>query len=482
MELTFKTKNKRQLEAAMCWNDDLTEQILYGGAKGGGKSYLGCSLIFGDALTYPETHYFIARKELTDLRKFTIPSIHEVFSNWGLKVDDYANFNGQDNCYTLYNKSKVYLIACKEEPSDPLFERLGSMQMTRGWIEEAGEVAEAAKANLWLSVGRWKNDIFGLKKKLLLTANPKKGWMKRDFIDPYQSGILPDNRKFIPAFVSDNKYMSADYIKTLSEIKDDATRERLFLGNWDYDEDKNSMVSEEALSDAFEMAIVKDGQRYLIIDVARFGDDSTVFALWDGLELIKVEKYSKQDTQETIRRARDFASANRVPYSNILIDADGIGGSVVDGMPGVRSFIALARPVPTPTEIRGKLSRIESHLVPKTVYANLKAQCAFKLAELINEHQIAFRVPEYRGVIIEELTALLKQKDKDEEGRLKIVPKDEVKTAIGHSPDLGDTIIYRVWFELNKLAGSNGISSAAIEKQKYIWAQNEKKILNDSTR
>jgi hypothetical protein len=33
------------------------------------------SLIFGDALIYPETHYFIARQELIDLRKFTIPTI-----------------------------------------------------------------------------------------------------------------------------------------------------------------------------------------------------------------------------------------------------------------------------------------------------------------------------------------------------------------------------------------------------------------------
>lgn len=37
--------------------------------------------------------------------------------------------------------------------------------MTRGWIEEAGEVSEDAKKNLWISIGRWKNEIYGLKKK-----------------------------------------------------------------------------------------------------------------------------------------------------------------------------------------------------------------------------------------------------------------------------------------------------------------------------
>lgn len=64
------------------------------GAKAGGKSFLGASLIFGDALIYPETQYYIARQELIDLRKFTIPTIYEVFQKWGIKPDDYMSFNG----------------------------------------------------------------------------------------------------------------------------------------------------------------------------------------------------------------------------------------------------------------------------------------------------------------------------------------------------------------------------------------------------
>src|SRR5689334_7274601 len=157
MKIKFTTRNQKQIEAVDAWIDPDIEEILYGGAKGGGKSFLGCSLIFGDALIYPGTHYYIARKELNDLRKYTIPSIHEVFEKWGLKIQDYAPFNGQDNIFNLHNGSKVYLISCSPIPSDPMFERFGSMQMTRGWIEEAGEVEEAAKSNLWLATGRWKN-------------------------------------------------------------------------------------------------------------------------------------------------------------------------------------------------------------------------------------------------------------------------------------------------------------------------------------
>jgi hypothetical protein len=40
MEIIFKTKNQKQLEAAGYWIDNETEQILFGGAKAGGKSFL----------------------------------------------------------------------------------------------------------------------------------------------------------------------------------------------------------------------------------------------------------------------------------------------------------------------------------------------------------------------------------------------------------------------------------------------------------
>jgi hypothetical protein len=45
---------------------------------------------------------------------------------------------------------------------------------------------------------------YGLKKKLLLTANQKKGWMKREFVDPFKAGILAISRKFVSSLATDN--------------------------------------------------------------------------------------------------------------------------------------------------------------------------------------------------------------------------------------------------------------------------------------
>jgi phage terminase large subunit len=119
MELEFRTRNPKQYQAAKDWHDTETEQILYGGAKYGGKSYLGASLIFIDALTYPETQYFIARQELVDLSSFTLPTVREVFKNLNLEFNDYCSYNGQSHIFNLKNGSQVHLIACKPEPRDP---------------------------------------------------------------------------------------------------------------------------------------------------------------------------------------------------------------------------------------------------------------------------------------------------------------------------------------------------------------------------
>ena len=483
MQLQFKTKNPKQLTAAELWINNTTEEILYGGAKGGGKSFLGANLIFGDALIYPDTSYFIARKELIDLTNFTIPTIHKVFKNWGIDINKYASYNGQTHCFNLTNGSRVYLIACKEEPSDPLFERFGSMEMTRGWIEEAGEVAETAKSNLWISIGRVNNDKYNLKKKMLITANPKRGWMYRDFVEPFRQDKLPPSRAYIQAFATDNVYLPADYVRSLSEIKDKVARERLFEGNWDYEDTKDSLVSFDALSDSFSNTITKDGQKYLTVDVARLGRDATVMSFWDGLSLYRVEKFEKQATNETEQKIKDFAASERIPYSNILIDEDGIGGGVVDHLFGVKGFTANSTPMPTASEIRERNSKIENRLIPKTSFSNLKAQCGWKLAELFNEHKIHLAVSEYRDIIIEEATASLRSKNIDSDGRKQLRPMDEVKIELGKSPDVFDTLLMRAWFELKKIATNDSPErSVAFTRQREVMDRNKLHVVNNSTK
>jgi hypothetical protein len=51
---------------------------------------------------------------------------------------------------------------------------------------------------------------------------------------------------------------------------------------------------------------------------------------------------------------------------------------------------------------------------------------------------------------ITEEFAQIKQKDMEKDGKLKIVGKDEVREALGRSPDVSDTFLMRMYFELLK--------------------------------
>src|SRR6185503_936327 len=280
-------------------------------------------------------------------------------------------------------------------------------------------------------------------------------------------------KKFVQAFATDNVHGSADYVKSLSNEKDPVRRARLWLGDWDYDDDRTSLVTFDSLSDTFSNTVTKDNNKYLIVDVARKGHDRTVLSFWDGLELYKIEQRTQQATNETEQMVKDWASKERIPYSNIMIDEDGIGGGVVDHLPGTRGFVANSTPLPTATEIRTRDSKIKTDFTPKTNFRNLKTQCGYKLAELINEHKISFNVPHYRETIIEELSALLKAKAIDEDKKLQLKPKEEVKADLGRSPDIGDTLIYRAWFELKKEAlAEDPIKNVLLNQQLNQFAIN----------
>lgn len=439
MQLTFNCHgNKSQLQACKYWIDDTTEELFFGGAKGGAKSYTGSSLIFGDAFMYPKTHFFIARETLSDLRKFTIPSIHEVFDEWKIPQSNFK-FNGLDNYFQLYNGAKVFLLECKYLPSDPMFERFGSMQMTRGWVEECGQVHYDAYKNLWLSIGRWKNQEYNLKKKMLATLNPNKGWAYRYVYKPWKADTLPDKIKFVRSFVHDNKMVSDDYKQSLADLTG-VSRERLYKGNWEYDDDDNALIEYQAIIDLFSNSQIADKsrERALTADIALEGSDYFTIMVWEGYVCIHRERIPKSGGKEVLDKIIEFKNRYNVPNSRIVFDADGVGGFLKGRggfLPGAISFNNGSSPLPVHGE--------------KENYENLKAQCSYKLAKRINERGLWLKdIPEdEQQMIIEELEQI-KSRDKDDDRKLKIVAKADVKANIGRSPDYSDCIMMREYMDL----------------------------------
>lgn len=443
MKLQFDTYgNEKQKDCCRAWLDPNITDIYYGGAKGGAKSFTGVNLIFGDALTYPDTRYFIARYKLNDLRKFTIPTVSKVFNAWNIKQDKYATFNGQDNFFQCYNGSKILLLEASYMPSDPLYERFGSMEFTRGFIEEAGEFDVAAKNNLAASIGRWKNDYYNLTRKLLQTGNPSKNYTYRDYYLPFRNGTLKQHQKFIQAFIQDNKMIDKGYYEQLEQSLSKNEKERLLFGNWEYDDDPASLIQYDKILDCFTNTHVEHGPKKITVDVARLGGDKIVIIEWDGWRG-KVKYWKKQTLDITGAEIESIRYRLGIGNSDVLVDEDGMGGGIVDFLK-FKGFVNNASALSSPN------GPVDSNNNPiKENFDNLKSQCYFRLAERINKNGIYLECEseEVKQWIIEELEQV-KQKALDSDMKKGVVPKDKVKELIGRSPDFSDTIMMREYFEL----------------------------------
>lgn len=392
------------------------------------NTWLGAEWLMTNCYRYPGTRWAVGREELKRLRDSTLQTIFKVFQYHKIPREDW-NYNAQDHYIDFKNGSRIMLLDLKFLPSDPFYERYGSLELTGAWIEEAGEVHFNAYDTLKSRVGRHRNDEYGVKGKSFITANPKKNWLYSTFYKPAKEGTLPPDKAFIQSLVGDNPYIETQYRKNLVSLRDKVQKQRLLYGNWEYEDDPTGLLTYDTISDLFSNK-VSSGDDYLTADIARMGSDSTVVMIWNGLKIKKIYQFKKQLINITTQKINDILQENQIPRSHAIIDEDGIGGGVVDGLKGVRGFVANSRP-------------LEGN------YRNLKAQCGYLLAKRINARQMAISETQFEPLIIEELEQL-KSKDPDKENKLELMPKDKIKEIIGRSPDFLDNMIMRMHFEINK--------------------------------
>lgn len=442
--MTLKMKWKpslKQDEAFKFLTDKTTTEILYGGGAGGGKSHLGCTWSVYLCLTYPGIRGLMGRAILKTLKESTLLTFFRVCSDWGLRKDVDYKYNYIDGTIKfLKTGSEIYLKDLKLYPADPEFDELGSTEYTFAFIDEASQVTQKAYL-IVMSRLRYKLDEFGLIPKLLTATNPTKNFLYHEFYKASKEDRLPVHKKFVPALVQDNPFISKHYIDNLHKL-DRVSKERLLFGNWEYDDDPSRLFEYEKILDMFTNVYNPQfkERKYMTVDVARFGDDKTVITSWSGMlcKTIKVfQGISTKETQDLILAA---AAQEGIPRSNIIVDEDGVGGGIVDNLSGIRGFVNNSRP-------------LQKEINPNNTenFINLKSQCYFYLADLVNTGQISINEldPRTKNLIIEDLEQIRK-KDPDKDGELAIVPKDKIKERLGRSTDVGDALMMRMFFLLKK--------------------------------
>ena len=418
---------------------------------GGGKTWLACEWLLTNCYIYPGTKWFMGRNELKRLMASSYVSFTKVCKYHDIPKEDWK-LNGQYNYIEFKNGSRIDLLDLAYKPTDEMYERLGSLEYTGGFIEEVAEVKFKAFDVLKSRIGRHLNKELNITPKMLLTCNPNKNWLYRVFYKPWKKGILEDKYAFIQSLYKDNPFTAKEYEEALSDITDYSTKQRLKHGNWEYDDDDNALLTYDAIQDLFTNTLEENNTKYLTIDVARFGKDSLIFKFWKGYDCYRIEKRNKQGIDVTTTEVKEWVRQERIPMSHVGIDEVGVGGGLLDNLHGARGFIANSSALENPDAKKTKIVRNGTILfaTPRENYASLKDQCGYMLASIIEERKmrISAKIDSEMRECIEEELGQLKRKDADKDGKLKLIPKDEIKENIGRSPDYLDTLMIRMMFDL----------------------------------
>lgn len=246
----------------------------------------------------------------------------------------------------------------------------------------------------------------------------------------------------------DNPFIPKEEILKAKEELDYNTFKQEYLA--EYVENQGSLFKFTALVDVFSNTITKENNKYLTVDIADDGGDKTIFSFWEGLEEYRREEFSGLNTEAIIQKIREYQMNEKIPMSNTAVDAIGVGAGVASNslLDGIIGFKGSFAPIKTDDNIVLLPNVSYTKTAPLVSdYRNLRSQCVFTLADLVNNHKIASKVTgRAKEYIIEELSVY--QDVSTGDGKRMATQTEDVKAIIGRSPDNASTWIMRMYFQV----------------------------------
>jgi hypothetical protein len=290
------------------------------------------------------------------------------------------------------------------------------------WIEEAQSVS---KKSLDILIPTLRTDHYfemklgGLKcvfplRMFIYTMNP--------FLwdDPVNL-VLPDSRddvQYIKINYYDNPWFPESLEKERVKAKEHMTADE-YLRIWEgipYEDAERAVIPRAKVLEAQERQASTDGGVVVGADIARFGDDKTVFYKRQGLQIIDSKVLQKKDTQTVAKMLFDFADGGK-----INIDDTGVGGGVTDRLKEMGAYVV-------PVNFGAKASN-------KKKYPDIISEMWFNLSAIIDK----IGLPK-DDILTAELSNRYYKYTADE--RRKVESKEDYKKRTGRkSPDKADAMI-----------------------------------------
>lgn len=290
----------------------LVDELLYGGAAGGGKSRMARAEAVSLALMVPGVRVVLFRRTFPDLQRSVEDEMKKEIPP-GL-----GSYNHSKHMWSFANGSIIELAHLQRE--DDVYKYQGA-EYALVVFEELTHFTE--KQYLYLKsrlrvagAVRKRMKELGLRPRMLATANPGgvgHHWVRKRFVDPVPAGTIfrttptsneprPGTRCYIPARVTDNPSVNPEYIDMLNALPE-TQRKALRDGDWDVLEGvrfkdwsaAHHVIRPEQLPMA---SFLNTGQKVIAVD---YGVSSPFAALWmvklsDDLIVVYREAYEKELT------------------------------------------------------------------------------------------------------------------------------------------------------------------------------------------
>lgn len=212
-------------------------EVLFGGARGGGKTDGVLGKWGNKALIYGEAFNAVMFRKTAPSQDDAWERAKQLYTPCGAQCNETTKF------IRFPNNARIRFRTL-ERVQDA--EKYQGQNLTDVWIEEAGTFADS------IAIDRLHGAIrspHGIPTQMILTGNPGgagQHWIKRRYIDPHPSGNKILNRAlpngavhqyaFIPSRIQDNKILldnDPGYINRLYLVGNDKLVEAWLEGNWD---------------------------------------------------------------------------------------------------------------------------------------------------------------------------------------------------------------------------------------------------------
>jgi len=398
--------------------DDIKE-VLYGGAKGGGKSVFGCLWCFGKAMDIIKQCNISRRKHPIPVgfmgRKRGVDFTNTTLETWKRFVpEDMYEIKGKPAEIVIAGRVKI--LTGGLDNSD-LINKFNSAEYAFFFLDQAEEIDSEQIGELRATFRLIINDI-KIPGKGLFTANPAPSFLKDEFI------LNPTpNRIFIQALPTDNNHLGAEYIEVLKDsFKNRPELLKAYLeGSWDSLGGFNQVIKDEWVQNAGRITLYPPRIKKLITcDPARYGNDETVIYYLENTKIKEAIIYGQKGLMHTANVLHILA--HKHDGCLIAVDVCGLGAGVVDRLIEMGDDVL-------PIDNASKAESSEK-------FYNLRSEIWCGAADMFAAGDIELKniEPRLRGQLC---TPTYEFRN----GRILIESKADIKKRLGNSPDRADAYV-----------------------------------------